>query len=491
MSSLELLVKEYSALEDREIAHLTRLVNAWGSLSDLSFSDLLLFVPVVGIEGTRFVVVGQARPTTSQTSHLDVLIGRLIDEAERPTVARTWRLQEMVDGDEQLMTTGESIRVQCIPVVCDDKVIAVLSRESALSFNRRPGQLERSYLDVFSRLAKMISRGEFPFDELIEDKTSPRIGDGCLIVNSERRIQFASPNAMNCMHRMGFLTNVLGARLVEVGIDDTVTDQMFDLGQPVVREFEPRLSVSLSIVGVPLKSDGVVDGALVLMRDVTDLRRLDRLLISKDATIREIHHRVKNNLQTISSLLGLQARRLRVGPARTALDEAHRRVRSIALVHEILSRDASEQLAFKELIDPLISVASETSHSEREIAFESEGDPGEVSAEIATPLAVVLAEILANAVEHAFVGWHEDDPDFVCCVGVAMANDRETVDIRVSDNGCGISDQVVAGKTKSLGLAIVRSLVETQLRGSIAFNSPHGGGTEVHIAVPLVDPDND
>ena len=78
-------------------------------------------------------------------------------------------------------------------------------------------------------------------------------------------------------------------------------------------------------------------GAVVLLRDVSDLRRRDRLLVSKDATIREIHHRVKNNLQTISSLLRLHGRRLESHEARAALEESVRRIRSIALVHETLS----------------------------------------------------------------------------------------------------------------------------------------------------------
>ena len=105
-----------------------------------------------------------------------------------------------------------------------------------------------------------------------------------------------------------------------------------------------RPDVIVLVHCIPLLSHGVVTGAMILLRDVTDVRRLDRLLLSKDAAIREVHHRVKNNLQTISSLLSLQARRVGDRAARVALHEAERRVRSIALVHEILSRDPSDQV---------------------------------------------------------------------------------------------------------------------------------------------------
>ena len=141
----------------------------------------------------------------------------------------------------------------------------------------------------------------------------------------------------------------------------------------------------------------------MLLRDVTELRRRDRLLLSKDATIREVHHRVKNNLQTTSSLLRLQARRLPAGEGRTALNEAERRIRTIALVHEVLSRDPVEQVAFTDIVRPLVRMAEDgLSSSERAVTFEIVGDPGELPAEMATPLAVVLNELLQNAAEHAF-----------------------------------------------------------------------------------------
>ena len=98
----------------------------------------------------------------------------------------------------------------------------------------------------------------------------------------------------------------------------------------------------------------------MMIRDVTDLRRRDRMLLSKDATIREIHHRVKNNLQTIASLLRLQGRRLSSPEAREALAESERRIRSIAIVHETLSRDAGDVVRFGEIVRPLVRVVEES-----------------------------------------------------------------------------------------------------------------------------------
>src|SRR5690242_20990788 len=102
---------------------------------------------------------------------------------------------------------------------------------------------------------------------------------------------------------------------------------------------------------LPLQAPGGEAGALVLVRDVTEVRRRDRALMTKDATIREIHHRVKNNLQTVAALLRLQARRVDAPEAKLALQESVRRVASIALVHETLSMSSDEAVDFDSIVD--------------------------------------------------------------------------------------------------------------------------------------------
>jgi two-component system, sensor histidine kinase PdtaS len=192
---------------------------------------------------------------------------------------------------------------------------------------------------------------------------------------------------------------------------------------------------------------------------------------------------VKNNLQTITSLLDLQARRLEMGPARTALEEAHRRVRSIALVHEILSREASEQIAFNEIIEPLVRVAAQTALvSDHHVEFDVMGDAGELEAATATPLAVVLAEILANAVEHAFPDGETSDGE-TPVVHVNLLNDGHNLRVEVADNGMGLPEGFTIQNTRSLGLSITRSLVESQLRGEIDMRSEKG--TTVELSIPI------
>jgi two-component sensor histidine kinase len=360
---------------------------------------------------------------------------------------------------------------------------------------------ERTYLDVFERLADMVAQSAFPYpDEDVGTEEAPRVGDGVVVVDADGRVEFASPNAMNAFHRMGIYAAPEGRRFGDLDIEETAIEWALANGRPVVEEVERRPDVIVLLHIIPLLSHGVVTGAMILLRDVTDVRRLDRLLLSKDAAIREVHHRVKNNLQTISSLLSLQARRVDERAARVALHEAERRVRSISLVHEILSRDPSDQVPFAEIVVSLVQMAEDSVVSSQPIVITTTGDLGEVTADVATPLAVTLAELLQNAVEHAFDPEPAGGPDTspgptgdvaVGHVGVTLSHTGSELLVAVRDDGRGLPEGFDIEKTTSLGLSIVRDLVASQLEGRISMDevpSSEGGGTRVVISVPVRAP---
>ena len=479
---------ELYPMTDGGHGHLRRLMGWWGMLADLCFADLLLFVPVIGSETSRFMILGQMRPTTGQTLHRDDLVGSIIDEAERPLVARSLRAGEIVEGELIERTRGERARIQCIPVRFEGEVIAVMTRESPLIVGRRTGELERVYVEMFERFARMIIQGTFPYPtEETASEEAPRVGDGVLVLDAGGRVEYSSPNAINALHRMGIYSNAEGMRLDELGVEETAVQRSFFDAVPIIEEIERQPGVTVSLRCIPIIEGDEVSGALVLLRDVTDLRRRDRLLISKDASIREVHHRIKNNLQTISSLLRLQGRRLPKGGGRTALEEAERRIRSIALVHEILSRDAIQEVDFREIIGPLVRMAKEGVLSERAVQISVDGDAGVLPAEMATPLAMAVTELLQNAVEHAFPEDGDDMDGHVRRedqhVELVFESRADQLGVTVSDNGRGLPEGFSIETTTSLGLSIVRDLVRAQLGGTIEMVSD--GGTRVELSVPL------
>ena len=480
MAAFEDLARSHTDLNDIDLLHLQRLVASWSLLADLSFADLLLFVPLAAGGGERFVILGQIRPTTSQTLYREDQVGRILDESQRPVVARSWQLGQIIDG-ELSINRGERARVQCIPVRRRDSLVGVLARESAPSVGRRPGELERVYVEIFDRFARMIATGEFPFPiEEVASEEAPRVGDGVLLLDSTARVEYASPNAVSALHRMGVHTNAEGARLMELGLDEAPVKAAFATGLPATEDVD-HASITVLVRCIPLLDHGKPTGAAVVVRDVTDLRRRDRLLLSKDATIREVHHRVKNNLQTISSLLRIQGRRLESPEAITAIEESVRRIRSIALVHETLSRAAGEELEFDQILRQLTRMAEEgLVMPERAVHFGVDGDAGELRAEVATPLAVVLTELLQNAIEHAFPDGHEGGR-----VRIVLENDGVVLCVRVEDDGIGLPEGFTLDRNSSLGLTIVRALVDTEMSGTMTMESGNGGGTIVELRLPI------
>src|SRR3546814_303249 len=176
MASLAELARIHTSLSGRAIGHLQRLVAGWGLLADFCFADLLLFIPTVDSEdGDRFVVLGQVRPSTSQTVYRADWIGTAVDAEERPLVTRAFQLGEIIEGETTIAALKERVRVLCIPVRCGGEVVGVLTRESAPSFGRQPGELERTYVSIFNRFARMIAAGDYPFDaQDAEPEEAPR-----------------------------------------------------------------------------------------------------------------------------------------------------------------------------------------------------------------------------------------------------------------------------------------------------------------------------
>jgi two-component system, sensor histidine kinase PdtaS len=489
------------ALHRHDALHRKRLIGAWGMVADFCFGDLLLFVPEErSHEPKSFVVVAQVRPTTSQTLYQDDLVGRSVPLSERPLLSDAWRAGELQHGQNYSLAEPVGVRVAYIPVRrrLDDgtlRVVGVMTRELAPDVSRRPGRLERTYLEVFDALAGMITRGLFPFpveEDTTEVLDPPRVGDGVIAIGTNGAITYASPNAMSALHRMGMYANPEGRPLSDLVGSETVLADSLARALPATIEFESEVAataeatvqrVVLVLRVIPLVHDDGPSSAVVLMRDVSDVRRRDRLIVTKDATIREVHHRVKNNLQTISALLRLQGRRLESDEAKQAIEESVRRIRSIALVHETLSRIDHDAVPFDEIIRPLVRMVEEGLASpEHPIHFSVEGQLGDLPPETATPLVVVLTELLQNAVEHAFVaGTSAKVPGMI---SVRLSNDASELSIEVRDSGVGLPEGFSLLGSRSLGLSIVRTLVTTELGGAIAFRSE--GGTVVSLRVPRV-----
>ncbi|WP_148574665.1 sensor histidine kinase [Nocardioides caldifontis] len=488
MATLSGLARAHTALSDEDVAWLHLLVADWQIIADLSFADLVLWLPAS--DGSGFWAAAQMRPTTGPTAHVDDLVGSFLPRGQRALIDTALREQRVVrDGDPE-WRDAVPVRVEAIPVCRQGRALAVIARNTNLLGVRTPSRLELAYLQTAADLTQMISRGQFPYPGQRSDHTdSPRVGDGFVRVDAGGTVTYASPNALSVYRRLGLTTDLAGLDLASTTRALIPAAQRTDeetlsavLGGRVPRDTEMGDGSTVVIARtVPLRSDDDHIGALVLLRDVTDLRSRDRELVTKDATIREIHHRVKNNLQTVAALLRLQARRLTAPEARTALEEAVRRVGSIALVHETLSQSIDESVDFDEIADRLRLMVVDVGSTAEAPSSARIGSFGVVPGEVATPLAMVLTELLQNATEHAF----DAGPGHITVTARRTGPEGERLEVEVIDDGRGLPPGFDVLSSDSLGLAIVRTLVESELGGRIALGPAEPTGTRAVLDVPL------
>jgi two-component sensor histidine kinase len=339
-----------------------------------------------------------------------------------------------------------------------------------------------------------VAEGTFPFEGadavLVR---SPRVGDGLLRLGKSGRVTYASPNAQSAYRRLGLAADLIGADLGVITAGLCASDEPLDESLVVVaagrapREAEVDGNGSVvQLRSIPLIVGGSRTGALVLIRDVTELRHRERELMTKDATIREIHHRVKNNLQTVAALLRLQARRSGSTETQAALQEAVRRVGSIAVVHETLSHAAEEVVEFDEIADRVAMMAGEVSAAEVRVMPKITGSFGRLPASVATPLAMVLAELLQNALQHGFADSRAARDSYHGLLEVVAAREPERLTVTVADRGAGLPEGFDLDSATSLGLQIVRTLVVGELGGRLRITPRPGGGTEAVVDLPVV-----
>lgn len=199
----------------------------------------------------------------------------------------------------------------------------------------------------------------------------------------------------------------------------------------------------------------------------------------KAAVVQEMHHRVKNNLQTVAMFLRLQMSDPRVGGAREVLGESINRILSIAAVHEILSEKGLGMIDVKDLIGRVArATARNMAQPGQNIEVDVAGDPVQLPSQPATAVALVVNELVQNAMEHGF----EDRAAGHVAIELHEGADRWSVEVR--DDGAGLPPDFDLDTTDNLGLEIVKTLVRDDLRGELSLKSD--GGTRACIVVPKI-----
>jgi two-component sensor histidine kinase len=488
VSTLSELIAKHGEPNKANTEWLNLLLSEWQLAADLLFADLVLWIP--SKEG-EFVAVGHARPSSAATVFFRDITGEPIRK-EWLQLAR----QSFEDGEIAALKSSDNVsglptRLSAIPVrgpigkEGKKPPIALITRHTNLADSRTPNKLQINYVNCGNELMEMIAEGSFPDYSTPTGprRGAPRANDGLLKLDVDGVVIFASPNGLSAFNRLGVLGELEGKSLAEAATKIVKKQSTVDESLPLVltgkapwRADLESTNLTLSIRAIPLLREGARTGAIVLCREITELRRQEQELLTKDATIREIHHRVKNNLQTVASLMRIQTRRTDSPEVKDALEQAIRRVSSIALVHNTLAEGISEEVNFDEVFASSMRLVKElASGDSKNVKLLIEGKFGKLDSQIATPLAVTLTELVTNAATHG-LGAHG---------GLIAINTKRTakqLSIEVEDNGVGLADDSIG---TGLGTQIIKTLIEGELRGKISWFSPKEGGTKVAISIPL------
>jgi two-component sensor histidine kinase len=475
-----------------DIEWLHALVADWQVIADLSFADLVLWISD-GKNG--FVAAGHARPSSAATVFYRDITGKPVEKAWAQLVAKAFKTGKAVEYGEPDKYQGVPARLSAVPVFrrlnfssgvdITPSPIAVVTKHTNLGEAAAPNKTRISLSGLGEKLLSMVADGNYPvFSEQSSPRRgAPRVNDGLVHIDSEGVVIFSSPNGMSAFQKLGVAGELEGRSLIEVtnelNKDKRYVDEGLALvvsgGQAWRADIEGN-EAALSVRSIPIYENSVSTGSILLCRDVTELRRQERELVTKDATIREIHHRVKNNLQTVASLLRIQGRRSKSPETLEALSDAERRVAAIAVVHDSLSEGLAQDVNFDEVFDRIISLVGDLAAGyHAKVTNLRIGKFGRLPSEIATPLAVVLTELVTNAYEHGLANKTGH-------LTVTAARKSKKLFITIADDGVGIEP----GKIQSgLGTQIVITLAEGELRGKIDFKSDKTGGTTVALEVPI------
>ncbi len=483
-----------SFIDQRHAPRLELVVAEWQIAADLSFCDIVLWYPHVG----SFTAIAQARPVTAQTTLPQDMTGMAVPTNIRPVLERVMNTGQPVNNTANDVAGPPG--VSAWPVLWEGEILAAVTVHQNLVSQRHTSRLEEVYRQSANDLFVMIANGTWPAADSKASSTShgnPRVGDGLVRIDAHGLIIYASPNATSAFRKLGIRDAVDGRQLSRLvtnqldpttPIDENMPSVLF--GRQSARVDIETRNIVLSARAIPLVNHASDHfAALVLLRDITEIRRRDEQLISKDATIREIHHRVKNNLQTVGSLLRMQSRRMRSEDARQALLQAMSRVDAIALVHETLSQTMESTVDMDDLLNRQFMMAVEIAAGSRPISTTIDGRFGELPGHLATPLALVVNELATNAAEHG-TGPEGGTISLMIRRMHTLEQPHAYLKVEVIDEGIIDAPDATSSIGSGLGTQIIRTLVESDLRGSITWErhlpDRHGAaGTHAIVMIPL------
>lgn len=454
------LCLKYTNLQEQDLKIIENVVQNLQLTADLTKANI--FIDCLMKEGKHAVVIAEASPTTSKSLYTEPVVGKFAYEAFEPAVFYCLRTGKHMFLNRAITQEGKVVEQSVVPIKgTQNQVIAALIMEKDISeklkYEDELTQLTKT-TQMLSEILIGVAENSPSISELMEEALfflEPKNGE----------LLYFNPSAINMVNEICQLDCTVGETITTYF--PQIKDIVFSEEDILMKEIVLHKKV-FEVKKVNLKKGAQLSGILIIFRDITELREKERALIVKSVAIREIHHRVKNNLQTVASLLRLQMRSVPDESKNYFIDSLNR-ILSIASVYEImLSSSQIDEVDIYQLIKKIGNMlVYDGELREAKITIEYEGKSLFVQSQIAISIALVVNELITNCLKHAFKGTENGK------INIVFKQNQDNVVVNVIDNGVGYSP-----KTKSsLGLDIVKMIVEHDLSGQFSISGTDRGTT--------------
>ncbi len=420
-----------------------------------------LFIKVPTRINSEYLVIAEL--LKEDTGYPFSMVGYIIRETDEPAVARTLSLGESTYGIEANVITKEpGVTYQYVePIKNGSRTIGGIVREEVDCDKHRGAQEEQAQVLTLSERIK-----KYPYLSNV-NWFGDCVTDAMLVVNNNQKVVYINRQGLDLYNYYGYFGPIVGEEFGGVLLQGPIDVVSPNSPRYVEREVHARGRL-LRMRQHRCSAEGH-EFFVVILQDVSELKKSENLLNVKSAAVREIQHRVKNNLYTIYNLLDMQCRRSQSEEVKNTLQVTMNRILNIATPYDILLRRENNLVGLFDVAMQVSKNFQMMCQSEQNIRAHIEDMPLEVSLDIATNLSLILNELFQNCYKHAFVGRKEGN------IWVTFSDEIINLRITVRDDGVGCDEQKLREDGSSLGLKVVKDIAKNQLDGRIGFSSDSNG----------------
>ncbi|MFW5961375.1 MAG: sensor histidine kinase [Bacillota bacterium] len=460
---LRTLCEKYTNLNESDIVKLELLAEQLPLIANLVKADVFIDCPIG--DPDAIIVAAEANPRASiaVSNYKGSVVGELALRSNEPAAVRTMETGVATRDLKAVTQENKNVKQNVEPIKNNyGDIIGVLIMEQDITEDIKKNRQMEILTETTEQLSDLLTLDNS------DDVIANHINDAIIIFDNQGYAKYVNAVAEKLYSDLGYKDKIKGMHFNNLTLGKK---QFRELAIEVnsIETFEVNLSnLSLEVNYSMMHKEERIAGLVMLIKDITEVKKKEKKLILKSVALEEIHHRVKNNLQMIASLLRLQARRVDNKESKEALMVSINRILSIAVTHDILSQNEINKVFIKDILEKIINNTTANFMTEhKEIKVRLTGDNFIVDSEKATSIALVVNELLQNALKHGFIGKETG------VIKVKIYQGYNYSNITIIDNGMGFDIKNI--KNNRLGLKIVKTIIDDKLNGHLELESGNEG----------------